>query len=66
LTGRAVLLSLALLSACREERLPSYTQICRDRSQVTSYQAMPDERVCDGHGGVANSLTIVESDPKRR
>jgi hypothetical protein len=59
-------LALVLLGACREERLPSYTQICGDRFSVTSYDAMPDKKVCDGHGRVANSLTVIDGDRKRR
>jgi hypothetical protein len=68
LTGRAILAAAvlaALLGGCGE-KLPVYERWCADGEQVRSHQAMPAEKVCDRHGGVVNTLTIVDGDSKPR
>jgi hypothetical protein len=68
LTGRAIVAAgvlAALLGGCGE-KLPVYERWCADGEQVRSHRAMPRENVCDRHGGVVNTLTIIDGDRKRR
>jgi hypothetical protein len=62
---RLPICALALLFGCGE-RLPEFTIECRDGTYFTSHKGMPDSRLCDGKGGVVNSITIVEGKPKPR
>ena len=55
----SLVLVVGLVGGCKE-RLPSYTLVCGDGSTVTSYRAMPPERLCARRGGVSNRITIVD------
>ena len=68
MAGRRLILLgllLCLCSGCRGERVTSYTLSCWDGTRTASYTSMPPARLCVGHGGIRDELTIVDHNGRK-